>query len=197
MGKVIDLQKTPPTPPDDLITSSPWQFRQSPWEAPHFFQIPKAHTVDLESCPAATDSIESHFLLKGGMVHTIRALYTYREREEKMREIYYLAGLMDCMINQISPILRTDILRSMYKKIIQIKENFRINWYGPLDQVLLPVHPRFYDNSQYRSSLNLAGTMKELYQAIRKGTDEMFDILSVEYVFYHPKMGGLKWRPMI
>jgi hypothetical protein len=32
--------------------------------------------------------------------------------------------------------------------------------------------------------------MKELYEAIRRGTDEMFDILSLEYVFYCPNLGG-------
>lgn len=111
-----------------------------------------------------------------------------------MRGVYYLTGLMDCMINQVSPILRTDILRAMYKKVFEMREEFSVNWYGPLDQILIPIEPQFFNDSEYRSSLNKAKTMKELYLAIRKGTDEMFDILSHEYLFFCPKMGGLKWR---
>jgi hypothetical protein len=38
--------------------------------------------------------------------------------------------------------------------------------------------------------LKEAETMKELYEAIREGSDEMFDILSLEYTFFNPWMGG-------
>ena len=195
MGEVIDLQQELEGPPGNLITSSPWEFRKAYWETTHFLQMLKSHSAKLESRLEETYNIPPHFSLKGGMAHTIRAMYTYRENEKHMRDVYYLTGLMDCMINQVSPILRTDILRSMYKKVFQMKEEFGVNWYGPLDQVLLPVDSWFYNHSEYRSSLSNASTMKELYLAIRKGTDEMFDILSLEYAFYCPKMGGLKWRP--
>jgi len=55
---------------------------------------------------------------------------------------------------------------------------------------LLPIDYQFYDDLAYRSSIRRAGSMKELYRAIKSGTDEMFDILSLEYVFYCPWIGG-------
>ncbi|MBW2204675.1 MAG: hypothetical protein JRF52_11445, partial [Deltaproteobacteria bacterium] len=98
-------------------------------------------------------------------------------------------GLTDCMINQVNPILRTDLLRAMYKKVFAMKEALNIHWHGTLDQVLFPIDYQFYDELAYRSSIREAGTLKELYQAIKRGTDEMFDILSLEYVFYCPWIG--------
>lgn len=198
MGKIIQLQPRLKQVADNLITSEPWEFRTSHWETAHFIQMSKFHSGKLE-CDLECDfgkahknvpHLPSHLLLKGSMAYTIRAMFSYRENEEKMREVYYLTGLMDCMINQVNPILRTHILRSMYKKVLAIKEGLNIHWYGPLDQILLPIDSRFYNESEYSSSLNRAGTMKELYHAIRKGTAEMFDIISLEYVFYCSGMGG-------
>jgi len=94
------------------------------------------------------------------------------------------------MINQVNPILRTDLLRAMYKKVFAMKEALNIHWHGTLDHVFLPIDSQFYDDLAYRSSIRRAGSMKELYRAIKRGTDEMFDILSLEYVFYCPWIGG-------
>jgi hypothetical protein len=131
-----------------------------------------------------------HFVLKGGMAFTIRSLYAHRHVEECMREVYYLAGLMDCMINQVNPILRTDLLRSVYKKVLSMKEELNTHWYGSLDHVLLPIDSQLFNESEYRSAIREADTLKALYQSIRAGADEMFDILSLEYVFYSPGAGG-------
>jgi hypothetical protein len=93
---------------------------------------------------------------------------------------------MDCMINQVNPVLRTDLLRDMYKKVFSMKESLNVFWYSPLDHVLLPIDSQFYDETQYRTAVNRAESLKDLYETIRNGTDEMFDILSLEYVFYCP-----------
>jgi hypothetical protein len=133
--------------------------------------------------------IPPHFSLQKGMAHTVKALFFYRTDEEGMRSVYFLAGLMDCMINQINPILRTDLLRDLYKKVFDLKKQLRVNWYGPLDHLLLPIDMAFFSEPEYRVQVNDALTLKELYQTIRRGTDEMFDILSLEYVFYVPTTG--------
>jgi len=120
------------------------------------------------------------------MAYTIQALFASRANEEKMREVYYLAGLMDCMINRVNPLLRTDLIRDMYKKVATLKSILNTDWYGSVDQILFPLDPRLYNPSEYVECLSKAETMKDLYAVIRDGTDEMFDILSLEYVFYTP-----------
>lgn len=149
---------------------------------------PLADKLDLSDQPAA--SIPPHFPLDRGLASTIQAMYANRRDERRMRETYYLIGLTDCMINQINPVLRTDLLRAVYKKVFAMKADFNIHWHGSLDQVLLPIDSRFYNEGAYRSAIRQAVTLKDLYRTIREGTETMFDILSREYVFLCPSVGG-------
>jgi hypothetical protein len=201
MAEVINLFRKSRSLGDNLICLKPLEFRRASWASSYFVQMLKSQPIRLESEHKegikirhheieAIGSLPPHFVLKGGQFYIIRAMYACRENEEKMRDVYYLAGLIDCLINQVNPILRTDLLKAMYKKIFAMKKELDIHWYGRLDRVLLPIHSRYFDESEYRSSLKSADTMKDLYNAIRRGTDKMFRILSLEYVFYCPGPGG-------
>jgi hypothetical protein len=198
MGEIIKLKEKDEGPPDNLIASEPWEFRRADWESKHFIQMLKSQSAKLENHrkeiyqrgEKGVWHLPAHFTLRGGMAYTIQAIYTNRNNERKMREVYYLAGLIDCMINQVNPLLRTDLIRDMYKKVMALKNELNINWYGQLDQVLFPVDDHYYSAIAYRQTLSRARSMKELYHLIREGIDEMFDILSLEYVFYSPGRGG-------
>lgn len=190
MGKVIHIEdRFQRLPTGDLITSGPWQFRKGCWRTPFFTQMLRPLAEKIEPCGDAA-AIPPHFSLNRGLASTIQAMYANRMDEDRMRETYYLVGLTDCMINQVNPVLRTDILRSMYKKVFAMKADFNIHWHGSMDQVLLPIDTRFYDEAVYRAAIRQATTLKDLYRTIRKGTDEMFDILAHEYVFFCPSVGG-------
>jgi hypothetical protein len=106
-----------------------------------------------------------------------------------MRDVYYLAGLVDCMINQINPLLRTDSINDLYKKVLTLKQTLNATWFGAIDQVLFPIDAGFYNFDAYRNTLNKASSLPDLYRAIREGCEDMFAILCVEYVFYTPGMG--------
>lgn len=198
MGEIIKLKEKDEGPPDNLIASEPWEFRKADWESKHFIQMPKSQSARLETHrkeiyqrgDKGVWHLPAHFTLRGGMAYTIQAIYTNRNSERKMREVYYLAGLIDCMINQVNPLLRTDLIRDMYKKVMALKNELNINWYGQLDQVLFPVDDQYYSATEYRQTLSRARSMKELYHLIGEGIEEMFDILSLEYVFYSPGRGG-------
>ena len=194
MAQVINITGRTGKHPDNMITSGPLEFRQAEWESAFFVQMLRSHSEELErrkkrmpTCRIKVPGrLPPHFSLRDGTASTIRAMFVYRDLENKMREVYLLAGLIDCMINQVSPILRTVLLRDMYKKIFLMKKDLGITWRGPLDQVLLPIDPEFFSLEQYQAALRAATTMKGLYEEIRKGTEEMFDILSLKYVFYLP-----------
>ena len=190
MAKIINLHDRIQRPSGDLISSRPWEFRRAGWKTSFFVQMLRPLAESLGHRQEELATIPPHFSLKGGMACTIQAMYANRQEEDKMRETYYLIGLTDCMINQVNPVLRTDLLRAMYKKVFAMKADFNIHWHGTLDQVLLPIDSQFYDEFTYRSSIRSASTLKALYRAIRQGTDEMFDILSLEYIFFCPWMGG-------
>ena len=90
------------------------------------------------------------------------------------------------MINQVNPLLRTDLLKDIYKKVKTMKSLLNVNWYGTIHHVLLPIDGHLFNELEYRQSLSLAGTLNDLYHRIREGTDEMFVLLSHEYIFYTP-----------
>ena len=198
MAEIIELPGRESPVPDDLICRSPLEFRKAEWGTGHFVQMLKSQSEKLGSHREevfgkggkAPWNLPPHYSLQGGMAGTIQALFLSRRDEKRMREIYYLAGLIDCMINQVHHILRTDLLRDMYKKVFALKAELNVRWYGTIDQVLLPIDPWFFSEAEYRASLRNAETMQKLYQGIRTGTDEMFDILALEYVFYCPGVGG-------
>ena len=196
MGKIIHF-KDKVLPPDNLITAKPFEFRASDWESQHFIQMLRSQSALLEKHrkeihEKGEDRIQClppHYVLGGSMAYTMRFMFLHRANEEKMREVYYLAGLMDCMINRVHPLLRTESIGEMYKKVITLKALLSANWYGSLDQVLFPLDTQFYNDGEYRNRLSQATNMKELCHVIREQTDDMFDILSLEYVFYAPARG--------
>jgi len=100
--------------------------------------------------------------------------------------VYYLAGLVDCLINQINPILRTAMLRDLFNKVQQLRNELAVRWPGTLDHVLLPIDMALFNEMEYKRNLATAKTLKSLYKTIEDGTQEMFDILSLEYAFYCP-----------
>lgn len=197
MAKIIPLEPKSEGPPDNVIALKPLEFRKADWETTRFIQMARSNSARLEchrqdvykQGGQGVWQLPPHYSLTEGMAHTIRAMYIYREDKEKMREVYYLMGLVDCMINQVNPILRTDLIRAIYKEVFKMREELKVRWYGPITQILLPIDPLFYNEFEYKALLSGAGTMKELYQVIREGTEEMFDILSLEYVFYCPSAG--------
>jgi hypothetical protein len=197
MAKVIPLEPKSKGPPDNVISLKPLEFRKADWETTQFVQMARSgsdkferHRQDaFKRGDKQVSQLPPHYSLTGGMAHTIRAMYNYRETEEKMREAYYLMGLVDCMINQVNPILRTDLIRAIYKEVFKLREALKVHWYGPITNILLPIDPMFYNEFEYKALVSSAGTMKDLYRVIREGTEEMFDILSLEYVFYCPSAG--------
>lgn len=197
MAKILHLEPKIPGPPDNIITARPFEFRRPFWETTRFIQMGRAGSRDLErhrtenysKGGAVTGQIPPHHSLTGGMDSTIRALFIHREDEQKMREIYYFVGLVDCMINQVNPLLRTDIIRDMYRKVFKMREDLKIHWHGNISQILLPIDSVLFSENEYKALVSKAGSMKELYKTIKSGTDEMFDILSLEYVFYCPSAG--------
>jgi hypothetical protein len=197
MGKVIKFKESKGSVPDNLITSRPWEFRRADWESGHFIQMLRSQSRVLEKHRKEVHDtgdgrvyhLPPHFVLSGSMAFTIQGLFRYRENEEKMREVYYLAGLIDCMIHQVTPLLRTEAIKEMYGRITTLKALLGMNWYGSIDQVLLPIDSQFHSDTEYRGSLAKAPAMKELYRLIKEGTEEMFVILSHEYTFYTPGRG--------
>ncbi|HDR16229.1 MAG TPA: hypothetical protein ENN79_12250 [Desulfobacteraceae bacterium] len=200
MARIIELPVRRPQTKAGIIASRPLEFRKACKPSIHFIQIPRGRESEFEahfrdsSGGVLQTGIPWGWELSRGQDRTICSLFLHRESENTMRRVYYLAGLVDCMINQVNPLLRTDLLRSLYKEAFELKRSLDVDWSGRLDEVLLPIEPLYYNRHEYQKALIDAETMKQLYRAIRDGTSKMFDVLSEQYVFYCPGAGGNEWK---
>jgi hypothetical protein len=197
VARIIDLEERRRRPPDNLITRRPLEFRWAGWDSTEFVLMRRSESERLEERRGrnlrdgltGVPNLPPHFVLKGSMGCTARGLYLHKENEKSMRDVYYLAGLVDCMINQVSPLLRTDAIRDLYRKVSLLKQALNVNWYGPIDQVLFPIDGHLYNDADYRRALAGARNLERLSRAVRDGVEDMFAVLSAEYVFYTPGMG--------
>lgn len=203
MARIIPMPGRHPEKESSVIVSRPLEFRRVCRPSMNFIQIPRRRAEEFEALfkdgchgfdPAAEAGLG--WELTCGREHTIRGLFINRNSEDTMRRVYHLAGLIDCMINQVSPLLRTDLLRSLYKETFALKSTLGMEWSGRLETVLLPIEERYFSEAEYRETLRRAETMKELYSGIENGTSEMFGILGEKYVFYCPGAGGSGWKAM-
>ncbi len=197
MARIIDLEERRRRPPDNIITCRPLEFRRACWDSSDFVLMRRSESKRLEKRRGenlrdglpGVPGLPPHFVLRGSMGCTVRGLYLHKENEESMRDVYYLAGLVDCMINQVSPLLRTGAIRDLYRKVSVLKQTLNVNWYGPIDQVLFPIDGHLYNEGGYRYALSRAQSLQQLYRAVREGVEDMFAVLSAEYVFYTPGIG--------
>jgi len=148
MARIIPLPVRHQERESNIIAARPLEFRKACRPSTYFIQIPRTRTQEFEAhCrwdwagAAPVAGICRGWELRCGQERTIRYLFINRENEESMHRVYYLAGLVDCMINQINPLLRTDLLRGLYKEVFALKRALDMDWSGRLDKVLLPIEP--------------------------------------------------------
>ena len=194
MAEIIDFRQKNVLP-SNVISSSTFQFRWADWDSGNPIQCTIHEAEEYEKHRTETIRkghkhiafVPNHFALTGGYYYTIRGIFEYRNDESSALELYYLAGLMECVVNSTAPILRTDLLRSVYKKILSLRNSLNIRWQGNINHFLLPLHPDFYSPSLFISKLNTCETLNDLYKTIKIETQKQYNIAKEMYVFYLPK----------
>lgn len=181
---------------DNLITARPLEFRRGDWRRGQIIQCLRqeadkyqAHRREaLSAGHRHLRFVPQHFSLAGGHEHTAMGLYRWREKERQAREVYRLAGLMECVVNSSCPLLRTDLLRSLYRAIADLREQLKVTWLGGSSQFLLPLHPYLYERERFFDRICKAHTLKDLYLIVDEETRVQFDLLAAQYVFYLPRL---------
>jgi hypothetical protein len=136
---------------------------------------------------ASVSIVPSHFRLDGGYHWTSLWLLRFRKDEQKMRRLYRLAGLMECVTKAPSPVLRTDLVRRFFKIINEEQEKLNVSWKGNAVEFLLPLLPEHYDMSVFREVVRNASSLKALLVGIEEEANCQFDVLAGCYVFYVPE----------
>ncbi|MBI4775354.1 MAG: hypothetical protein HY788_14490 [Deltaproteobacteria bacterium] len=180
---------------DNLITRKPLEMRWGDWQGGSPMQLLKEESRRFEQYREESrkkghpypPKTPNHFSLHHGTDATLWALYRWRRDADHMRDVYYLAGLMECMILVPHSILRTVMVRAFYKTLEKLKEELRVKWHGQVHHFLLPMATYHRSENDFSRHLQGAETLQELFQAIREETDEQFLILGSEYAFYLPQ----------
>jgi hypothetical protein len=192
VADIIDLSSRL-KPGNNLIAISPLEFRKGPWLSGSAILCTREESAKLEAQrrKATPDRppitlVPNHFTLDGGYHYTCLWLFRFREDEKRMRRLYWLAGLMECVTKAPSPVLRTDLVRRFFKIINEEREKLNVSWRGNVHNFLLPIHPRDYDPGTFLAVIGSAPSLKELLTGIEQETNSQFDILADRYVFYVP-----------
>ncbi|MCE5243832.1 MAG: hypothetical protein ABFD98_13680 [Syntrophobacteraceae bacterium] len=194
MADVIDLTSRLPGA-NNLITSHPLEFRRGDWQHGQPLLCTRMESARFEEHRAGALAapghrhiafVPNHLSLDEGSRCTLLGLFRHRNDEGRMRRVYHLAGLMECVTNATSPVLRTDLLRRLYQEITEEREALQVAWRGRVDHFLLPLFPEHYNPNLFQHRISRAETLKELFDAVRGETDAQFNALSRFYVLYLP-----------
>ena len=195
MADVIDLTSRLPEA-NNLITLRPLEFRKGDWKhgLPLMCTRPESARFEEHRAKALASPghqhiayVPNHLSLDDGSWCTLLGLFRNREDESLMRRVYHLAGLMECVTNASSPILRTDLLRRVYQAISEEREALKVTWRGRITHFLLPLHPEYHNPNLFPHLISGAETLKDFFDVNRMETDAQFDVLARHYVFYLPE----------
>lgn len=193
MADIIDLSARL-KPENNLIAATPLEFRKGGWLSGSAILCTREESAKLEAQRRkATGSsrsitiVPSHTRLDGGYHWTALWLFRFREDEQRMRRLYWLAGLMECATKSPSPVLRTDLVRRFFKIINEERDKLNVSWKADVQEFLLPLLPEHYNMSVFNDIARNASSLKELLVGIEEETNAQFDILAGSYVFYVPE----------
>ena len=193
MADILDLTSRL-KPGNNLIAASPLELRKGEWLSGSAILCTREESEKLESQRKKSTAarplmtlVPDHRTLDGGCHYTCLHLVRFREDETRMRRLYRLAGLMECVTGAPSPVLRTDLVRRFFKIINEEREKLAVSWKGNVRSFLLPLRTEHYNPEVFLETIVAAPSLKELLSGIERETDAQFDLLAAHYVFYVPE----------
>jgi len=195
MADIIDLSERF-CGKDNLITAGPLEFRRGDWHGGYAMMCTRRESLRFEEHRKQAFSspghqhigyVPNHFSLENGYHYTLLGLFRYREDEKMMRRVYRLAGLMECVTNAPSAILRTDLLRRFYQKILDERDSLKVVWRGNVRHFLLPLQPDLHNPNLFFHHIAKCESLKELFAAIETETNKQLDVIAENYVIYVPE----------
>lgn len=200
MSKVIDFTGVggPGGEDDHIICHEPLRLRWGDWRTPHVIQVHVGSAAvyedqradDLANGRPLGYQMPPHFTLDRGMNETAMALLRHRRSEDSLRSVCYLAGLMECLINVPCAILRTDLIRRVYQEVAELSRRLTLNWSGQVGHFMLPVMADASDPRRLENAVADIDSLKGFFATVRAITDDRYQALAKEFVFYYPRRGA-------
>lgn len=197
MSPVIDFPGgPPPAGREHVICDTPLRLRWGDWATPHIVQVHvgsaalyEDHREEcLEKGLDPSGEMPPHLTLDGGMRGTALAMLRFRNDEKRLLDVAYLAGLMECLINIPSPILRTDLIRRVYQEIETLGQTLgRLTWKGQAGHFMLPVMEDAGNPHRLANALSGVDNLQDFFNTVRRISHERHQSLAKTYVIYYPR----------
>jgi hypothetical protein len=180
----------------NLLRAEPLEFRRGDWGGGYAMLCRReeskryeAHRLEALRDPEHRhlEYVPSHVSLDEGYHYTLMGLFLHRANEPLMRRVYRLAGMMECVTNIPSSVLRSDLLRRFYQSIMEEREALGVSWRGNVPHFLLPLDNELYNPNLFFHRVSTAETLKGLFDAIEAETGAQFEVLCRSYVVYMPE----------
>jgi len=194
MGDIIHLGSSQEGA-ENIILRKPLEMRWGDWHGGFPIQVyrPEARRFEAYRESVARSGhfhaagVPSHFVLRDGLDTTFWALWRWKQEPDRMREVYYLAGLMECVTHVPHSVLRSVMIRPFYRHLMEVQEALDVRWRGRVHHFLFPMGTQHRGIHTFRQRIQEAESLRKLLEAIREETQEEFLILGSEYVFYVPR----------
>ena len=193
MSKILPFPvKKNPDP--HIICQKPFRLRRAEWETRtpamvglHQAALFEDHLEETGKLGVPISFVPSHVPLKGGPDQTIMALFRFRDQEEAMRKVYFLAGLMELATRMSHDLLRTDLIRRVFETIRGLSRELVLRWSSGQQGFLLPLPESLYPMARLARKLETAASYKELMSILEEETLVQFDLAAKHFVYYLPK----------
>ena len=202
--KVIDLPGTRKPPGDDMlpnnvITNGPLRLRWGDWRTSKIIQVHVGPAAAFEDHRAEcfekgidhTGDMPPHFVLDGPTHDTALALLRHRNNEEKLIQVHYLAAMMEALVNTPCAILRTDLIRRVYREVEVLGKSLALTWHAVEGRFLLPADEDAKSPHAFRSRLAKLDNLSEFFSVLMEVAQRRHDILAKKYVLYYPRHKSL------
>lgn len=185
--------------PGHIITQSPMRLRWGPWRTSHIIQVhvgaAAAYEDFREECsqsgqdPAA--QMPAHFTLNGGLRDTAIALLRFRNNNAAQENVTYLSLLMEILVNVPCPILRTDLIRRVYKEVDRLSSELILRWRSQDGHFMLPLATDAAEPYALAQAIAHIENLSEFFDTIKSLAHKHYQELRNNYVFYFPQHSKL------
>lgn len=196
MNPVIDF---PGGGDSRVISTAPLRLRWGEWRTPHAILVHVQSAAVYEdwrddALASGTDpsaQMPSHFALDGGLHETAHALLRHRGNESKLIDVTYLSLLMETLVNTPCAILRTDLIRRVYREVDALSAALTLRWRGRAGHFMLPLNQDARDPGGFERTVAPIAELKALFNTLRDIAATRLDTLKKGYVIYFPRRADL------
>ena len=184
---------------DNVITTKPMRLRWGGWRSNKILQVHVGAAAVYEDfrqeCIAQgrdpASQVPPAHELSGGLRETALALLRFRNSEQQQRRAYYLAALLEALITAPCAILRTDLIRRVYREVETLSEELGLRWSSHSGRLMLSLEQDAKDPDMMSKRLENIDNLSRFFEEIRDISDSRYQTLAKSYVLYYPRFVGI------